>query len=86
MIVSPFLTTAEPASFSFFFTLGRSFSESDLDEVDLGVREEASRDGVSRAALSPVSAPLLRTGAATTFRRLPEAPPSSLLPESFWLG
>jgi hypothetical protein len=81
LIVSPFLTTAELASFSFFFTLGWSFSESDLDEVELGVREGASRDGVSRA-----SDPLLRTGVATAFLRFSEAPPSLRCPESLWLG
>ena len=80
-MVSPFRVTALPDSFPDvrFLCDSRPVTERELSGVP-------SLDRETRASFVPVSAPLLREGAATALRRLTLAPASSLRPESLWLG
>ena len=80
-MVSPFLMTAPLDSLSFFL----AFCGSCLDS-DLGEAETCFCDGATREGFSLASDPLRRTGAAAPTRRFSEAPLSSRLPETLWLG
>jgi len=81
LMVSPFLMTAPLDSLSSFLAFCWFCLDSGLGEAETCFWEGATREGFSLA-----SDPLRRTGATTPARRFSEAPLSSRVPETLWLG